>query len=144
MIQGGQAQGGGYAGQGPAPAYPYAYPPPPGSQQAPAPYPTQPSIYMHTLPPPYVPQQPPPGPPQPIMVFVNVNTTAPPPGFDLVSKIHGEGGSNLGYVAGQTGTSVQLRGRGHPGGPASGSDGPEPLHVLISGPTVKGIEEARG
>ena len=73
---------------------------------------------------------------------MNINTAAPHPGFDLLSTIQGVEGWNLDYVAGQTGTSVQLRGQGHPGGPACGSDGPEPLHVLISGPTVKDIEEA--
>eukprot|EP00798_Chlamydomonas_sp_ICE-L_P022466 gene22466-29583_t len=72
----------------------------------------------------------------PLMVIVN--TPPAPPEFNLVEKIRGQGGSFLAHIMRQTGSSVVLQGQG-----SATAEGPDPLHLIVSGPAMKGIEEAK-
>lgn len=54
------------------------------------------------------------------------------PGFDIVSRLAGEGGSNFKYINNETGASITIRGRSS--GfiePLTGRESSEPMHILL-------------
>ncbi|KAJ9512443.1 hypothetical protein QJQ45_013048 [Haematococcus lacustris] len=63
-----------------------------------------------------------------IMLYVNIS--AAHADFNLPERIRGPGGGFLGHVQAMSGCQVLLRGRG-----SVTMEGPDPLHVFISGPT---------
>ncbi|GFH20339.1 uncharacterized protein HaLaN_17445, partial [Haematococcus lacustris] len=62
------------------------------------------------------------------MLYVNIS--AAHADFNLPERIRGPGGGFLGHVQAMSGCQVVLRGRG-----SVTMEGPDPLHVFISGPT---------